>query len=128
MIEQGLAAYLDADAGLTALIAGRLYPVVPPEAAIYPCLTYQVVVSEPEYDLRGVQSGKKTFQFDAWGTYSQCRSVAQALRDRLDTAHTTLSDGTRLMSAWRANEIDSFDGDSRLYRVMCEYELLFVEP
>jgi hypothetical protein len=54
--------------------------------------------------------------------------VAQALRDRLDTAHTTLSDGTRLMSAWRANEIDSFDGDSRLYRVMCEYELLFVEP
>jgi hypothetical protein len=129
MLEQGITALLSADSGLAALIAGRVYPVTPPEAPVYPCITYLVVSSKPDYALDGSQCGYKRLQFDVWSdSYAECKAVLNALRNALDGYRGTLSEGTRVLCAFRGMEIDNFENNSRAYRSLTEYELTFVEP
>lgn len=128
MLEAGLVSLLTADGGLSALIAGRIYPATAPENPTYPYLIYQVVSSRPEYALDGSQCGWKRIQFDVWGqSYSDCRNTLKALRNALDTYSGALVDGTRVLDALRSTEIDQFENDSRSFRSIAEYELRFVE-
>jgi hypothetical protein len=129
MIEAGLYSLLTANAGLTALVGNRIYPVLVPEPPTYPCLSYQVVASHSTYTFEGKQLGSKLFQFDAWGTsFSDCKNILNALRNALDTYQGTLTDGTRVLCALSEQEIDQFEEDSRVYRSLAEYRIEYVEP
>jgi len=129
MIEAGITALLQADGTLSGLIGVRLYPVLVPEAPTYPCLSYQMISGLPSYTFQGRECEQARMQFDAWSdTYGGCKTVQKALRDVLDVYSGTLTDGTKLLGAFRGIGIDFFEDVPRSYRVMREYILYFVEP
>ena len=131
MIETGLVALLNADPTLTGLIAGRIYPVtLPADLALYPSLTYQnVASSKPEFTLDGYVSGYARIQIDAYGpSYLACRQALAAVSAILQGYQGTLSDGTRVVWAFRSNQIDRFENDSRVYRAIGEYEIEYAGP
>lgn len=135
MIEAGIAALLGADSTLTGLIGTRLFPVLVPEgqmpvkAGDPPCLSYQAIKAPASYTLEPKECDYGRIQFDAWGMlYSDCKSVKQAVRNILFGYHSTLTDGTRILSVEKGVEIDFWDEHARIYRVMFEYIFRFVEP
>ena len=129
MLEQGLEALLLATPALTALVGvAGVYPVLVPENATYPALTYQVASASPAYALNFAIVGEKRIQFDAWGTnYADAKGVLQALQRLLDTFQGALSDGTVVLVATRVTETDFWEMAPRLYRAVCEYEIQFSE-
>jgi hypothetical protein len=131
MLEQGLVNLLISDAGVSALISDRLYPVAgPPDNPTFPYATYMAVpVAESDYTFDGAESRRKTIQFDVWGNqFSDGLNILIAIRNVLSGYAGTLNEGTRVLFASRGNEMDNFDVDQRTYRTVCDYEIEFSEP
>lgn len=135
MLEAGLYSLLTSDAALSGLIGTRLFPVVvnehdmPVNAGDPSCASYQVITGSTVYSLEPKQFSERRVQFDAWAVqYADAKAIQQAIRNVLSGFSGTLTDGTRVLSALLENEIDNFEDDSRVCRVMSEYRIRFVEP
>jgi hypothetical protein len=127
MIESGLISLLNADATMSGLIAGRIYPLVLPETPTYPALTYRTISSVPTLDLNGnVIESKTRIEFTAWSTvYSDCKTIQKAIRNVLDSYSGTLPDGTIVQFTWRdGSAVDAFDDVRRAYNSSLDYRLI----
>ncbi len=87
VLEEGLLTYLQAYAGLTALISTRVYLRTVPQGVTYPCLTFQRI-STPRVktmDSSGATGdlASPRFQFDAWATTDL---AAKAITDQVRAA------------------------------------------
>lgn len=128
MFEAGLVSLLTSDAGVTAAISNAPWPVIVPETAALPCLSYQMVGGGNRYTLDKTSQQTRNVQFDAWAVrYGDCKTITRALRNVLDCYTGTLSDGTRVLSAFLTNEIDNWEFDGRSYRITVEYRFQIVE-
>jgi len=136
MIEAGVQQRLAADAGVSAIAADRIFPVILPETMLNPdttvpaALTYQVISKIPTYTLSdGVVLIIARVQFDCWAsTYGAAKSLMAALDAALDQYTGTLPDGTEVQNAWRENGArDDHDRDTRLYRVSADYFVMYAE-
>lgn len=129
MMESDLVAFLLSQSSLQALIASRLYPVIIPEAlSQFPCVTYQVVSSVPEYTNDGPTGlTVARVQFDVWGqAYGDCKAVASALQQLLDGYAPGPMGSTFISAIWMTNRAtDSFDQDARLYRSSADYRIAY---
>ena len=125
MIESGLASLLLSNSTVTAIIADQISPLVLPESAKYPAVTYQVISSIAEYTNDGPAGFARTrIELNAWATtYGSSKAVAQAIRAVLDGYSGTLPDGTHVANAIVVNISDQFDSDARLYRVQTDYSV-----
>lgn len=129
MIEAGIVSLLQGNYALAALIGTGLYPVLLPEGAVYPCVTYSVVSSTNTYSFETKEVSRKRIDFNCFGnTYSDCKAVKQAIRNALDGYVGTFADGTRVIGTYRGVELDFFEDDARVYRTLTEYIFEFVEP
>ena len=129
MIEQGIVSLLNANAPLMATINRCIYPVFVPQDASYPCLSYQVISTTASYDFQGESTTESRIQFDAWAEdYMNCKTIQKALRAVIDAYDGVLSEGTRVLGAFRSLETDFFEPDSRMYRALSEYTFHYVEP
>lgn len=134
-MEAGLVALLNADATVSSLVGSRIFPVMIPEhnmpvnSGDPACLSYFVATQKSTYTVGLNEYNERRVQFDAWAvTYAACKSIVAAVRNVLDGYVGALSDGARIITALRENETDFFESDSRVYRVMFEYRIRFVEP
>jgi hypothetical protein len=130
MIEPGLVSLLNADATLTSMIAGRIYPSILPESPAYPALSYRVISSVPLYDLAGdVISVTTRIEFTTWGTaYADAKTVHQAIRNVIDRFRGTLPGGVNVAFTWRDGaSVDDFDHDRRAYNSSVDYKLTHSE-
>lgn len=128
MFEVGLVSLLTGNAALMATLKSGPMPVLVPEQAAYPCLSYQDVTSAESvtFDSKSVQ--QRRIQFDIWATaYLDCKSTAKALRNLLDCYSGTLSDGSRVLATFRINEIDNWEFDGRCFRITVEYHFHLIE-
>jgi hypothetical protein len=129
MFYAGLNSLLTGDAPLMATLGEAPRPLVLPERPAYPSLTYQDITSLDRYTLDGKSGQQKRVQFDAWSPrYAECKAVTHALRNLLSGFTGTLSEGTRVLGAYRENEIDDWGFDGRAFRITAEYRFLIVEP
>lgn len=128
-LEDGLVALLNADSGVNALLAGRVYPVQgPPDNPTYPYTTYQDITASSDYALDGAETQTRRIQFDHWGmAYADGKTIAKAFRNVLSGFSGTLQDGTRVLFSKRLNYLDNFDEDTRSYRSISEFEFLISE-
>jgi len=125
VLEEGIAAFLIADATIHAVVADRIYPMMMPQNVTLPCLTYQRI-STPRiitHDSSGA-TGDLTnprFQFDAWGaTQKSTKLISDALRAVLH-GKTGAMGGVTIRAALADNEAPDFDPDSELYRSRSDY-------
>jgi hypothetical protein len=131
MLEAGLVSLLSADAGVTALVAARIFPIVLPENmdvnCVGPCLTYQDITGSSTFTTDKKQSATKRIQFDSFSkNYQSAKQVLMAVSKVLDGYVGTLPDGTRVIFANSSVETDNFENDGRVFRCLSEYEIDFV--
>jgi hypothetical protein len=124
--QSGLFALLRADAGVMAVVSERIFPVLLPENATLPALTYHVVggSSAPTFATSGMQ--KVRIQFDCFArSYLDADRARDALRQSLYGYRGTLADGTFLQNAELIQSVDFFDNDPRQFRCMSEFYFYF---
>jgi hypothetical protein len=129
MIETGLFALFSADAGVSAAVGDRIYPVLLPTGAVMPAITFQIVSGQtkPGLKTRGLQRWR--LQVDCWGeSYLDAATAREAVVKLLDMHNATLSDGTRLQAAIFIQPIDFYAGENELYRCGAEFYLYFHFP
>jgi len=80
-VETALVSILKADAGLTAQLSGRLYPIAVPEGGSLPAVVYQRYTGIRTYGLEGVNAFKTAnVQFTVWAeTYAEAVTIANLL-------------------------------------------------
>lgn len=134
MIETDLIARIRSDTAIAALIGSRIYPLVAPEGATKPNITYQLLSSERDRHLLG-PSGlvHSTYQFDCWAnTMDAARPLAEFLRLRLDN-YAAITTGTHEIQRIKlVNALDNWefavDGSESIYgRVTQIYEIWYAE-
>ena len=83
MIETGLKSFLTSAATSA---AGRIYPLVLPQAPVLPAMTYQRVSGNRVKSLSGPSGlAHPRFQIDCWGaTYNEAKTLAQEVRRVID--------------------------------------------
>jgi hypothetical protein len=122
LFESALVAYLRADSGLNALINGRVHPGRLSSPGEYPALVYQRIstVRRAGYDGR-MPLVEARFQFDAWADrQASARQVAQTLTDALLGFNGEMG-GYTVQVPRQSNDMDMFEDDAGLYRVMTEF-------
>lgn len=142
-IEAGLVAYLNARAGLTAIVSDRIYPLLVPQAEKgapdnYPAATYQIIDEPNEHSLAGVsQLAHPRVQLTGWGrTYGAALQVRDALVDAMDGFRGTM--GTFTVSpCLKVDEGDMAEDSvaasptilaARVYGRRLDFEIWFNEP
>ncbi len=131
VLEEGIASYLEEYAGLVALIGDRVYPMMIPQGATLPCLTYQRI-STPRivtHDTSGATGdlARPRFQFDAWAT---TQKAAKAITDQVRAALNgktgsigTAPNNITIRAALAENEVPEYIPDAKLYRSRSDYRI-----
>jgi hypothetical protein len=133
MMQEGLAALLEHDAGVSAIVAGRIFAIqAPPQGEVYPCLVYKCVGGEGAAIFEdGAGPIRQRIEVTA---YSADCSEAMRLRYAATVAlkgwrHETLSDGTRIDTCNLLNPgLDIEPGGTRYFSCMCEFYVFFDMP
>jgi len=132
VIDQGLVALLAANTGVAALLANGdassiFQTVVPPDRVQYPCIGYQFVGGASAETLSTSGQQRSRVQIDCWGvTAESAKLLADAVRQALNGYQGLLTDGTLLLNAKMLHPgIDYFSDDSRFFRRMLEFYLLY---
>lgn len=125
-ITTGIRSHLVANAGVTALVADRVFPQFQSadDAGATPYVTTQVVGINPTNDLDGEDALQNTrVQITAW---SDSKFNAIAVRDAVKTAlvgqHAPFGPVARA-SARRVSEIDVYDDKAQLVGIATDYSL-----
>lgn len=121
-IEEALKKVLTDNAGVAAILAGRVYPVILPQNVTYPALAYQKVTGAPDMALDG-ESGltRNRFQIDAYGeTYAAVRGLSKAVRTALNGKKFTV-DAVRIGSVVMISERDFYE--EKTYRVSMDFSI-----
>jgi hypothetical protein len=103
---------LVADAGVLALVAQRISPLLRAQNETLPCVTLSLVSVVPANHLNGAPTlDQNRVQVDSWAaTYTAARSVADACRAALEAAGLTME-----------GEFDTFEPDVSEYRVTQDF-------
>lgn len=139
MIEKGLKDLLCNDPVVGPLVGGSASPFTPgtrvqsfllQPGSSFPAIVYFVVATSPLTSMDGVNALQmKRFQIDCLSKKSpvEAKTLAQAVHALLDGFRGTLSEGTYVQSCLPNQDIDTFDYDPQTFRVMCDFNIRFIE-
>ncbi len=132
MIEAGIVALAQADAGVKALCPVGGFCATLPKGAILPSWTYLVVSRVPDYTLSGRNKLTMTrLQIDCFGqSAADAINLSEAIREVLSGYQGTLpdADATVVQAAFHTDTVDFFDDLARTSRRMIEFEIHFSQP
>jgi hypothetical protein len=127
-IEAGLRAVLTGDAGVAALVGGRIYPLRLPAKPIWPAIRYARVSTVLDRTVDG-SLGRKVarFQIDCWDeTPDGADTLARAVEAAL-AAFSGTSAGARILHSRLDNEQQAVEGKPTLYRVIQDFIVTYAE-
>lgn len=119
--EKILSATLKSSADLAAIVEDRIYCLYIPQVAKMPCVSYQRISSRPANTLMGA-SGLEVIkmQIDCWArSLTEAKNAAKAIRAVMPAN-----------GPWGAHldeEVDSFDGETKYFRIMMEFTIWYCE-
>jgi hypothetical protein len=128
-LEIGLAAHLKAN---VPLVSGRVYPLVIPQSATLPCITYQRISTPRQYSLGGTDTvANPRIQIDCWGsTYSSVKAVAEQVLTALNQRMGQIGSGAQafdVLVSLADNEADSYEPETGRYRVRIDFRIMYSE-
>lgn len=132
-IEEGLAAFLVANAAVNAIVSGRVYPNKLPQTVTLPALTYQRIDTPRvhSHDTSGATgTAHPRIQFDCWAaSYSSAKSLSDALRGALNGYKGTMGSVNPVTVQSALQEDERFDdfADAGVVRLACDYVVWHLE-
>lgn len=127
-LEEGLYAYITADATVTGLISSRLYPTFAPQEVITPYVTYMRASTEHSYDLAGPNHLTRCrVSFSCFAdTALAARGVADAIIDRID-GHMGAMGTVTIQAVMRINDFASYEPLTVTPTVIVDFDVMFLE-
>ena len=117
-------AYLLANAPVAALIATRMYPLLLPQNAVLPAVTYQVI--SDVHELNQSEPGGLPvirLQYTCWAdSYLAAQTLAAAIRVALDGFTGVMGSGSVGYAALD-NMVDDYEPDTKKYRVLVDMKI-----
>jgi len=109
---------LSADAGVTAIVATRIYPIKLPQNPTYEALTYQRISNTGQDGTSTLRMSR--WQINCWAEqYGEAQVLATAVKAALEEYINLL--GTPGINMARVvNELDDWDEDAEVYRVIVD--------
>jgi hypothetical protein len=128
MIEQHLYQRLTGFAGLTALVATRVYPQKLPQEPTYPAVTYLTVSALRESAMSADPGvARRRFSVIAWGaTFTSASDVAEQVRAALQRYKGTL-DGTEVLDSYIVLTRDLYNDDAKVFSVVNDFDIAYRE-
>jgi len=125
VIEEAVYSRLNKYASVSALVSGRIYPLVLEQNTSYPAITYTKVASVHIHDLDGSAGlANPTFQVDSWAyTYPEARNLSDAVRRALQGYSGSPYTGTVVSGIYLTGERHFYDSEVKIYRVSADYEV-----
>ena len=112
-IEKAIAAALKASPEVSAVCAGRVYPLKIPQGTKLPAVVYQRTYSSPDYTLQGYSSEGVVLMLNSFAlTYEAAKELALAVRSVLAGAP---------VNAILRNEIDLHEESADVFCISAEY-------
>lgn len=127
-VEYDIKDLLLADGTVSGIIGTRIWPNKLPQGAELEAITYTRVSGVRLKTLKGLAGlARPSFQIDCWAEkYTEVKTLANAVRAVLDgyqgTVNTIRIDRIQIL-----NEVDDFNPELHLYRVIQDYEVFHAE-
>lgn len=128
MIESALRSRLATFSGLTALVGTRIYPLIMPQDAAFPAVTYQKI-SGPRVHAKEGPLGEAypRFQVSVWAKeFGDSRRVSEQVRLALDGWRGTVA-GVTVRDSALANETDLYESDTATYHTALDFIIWHIE-
>lgn len=125
--EEGLFEYLDNHAGLSREVDSRIYPLLLPQRAEMPAVTYQRVSTPRLHEFEASFFPHPRFQFNCWaGSFPRARDVAEQVVAALDIYSGAMGDYTVEVSIVE-DERDIYEPVTKLWRSLVEAVIWYEE-
>jgi len=115
MTEQEVFKLLKNDAGVNALVSGRVYPIVAPQNVAKPFMTYQVITGIKIQCMGGeIYKGDYRMQLNCYGlTYSNVKAIGQAVKSSL----------VGFMNSYDIDMMDDYDDETQLFKQIIDFKI-----
>jgi hypothetical protein len=122
-------ARLSAFAGLTALVATRIYFDVLPDSPVYPAVTIHMLSSSTEKGaLSDPPLSRAVFQVTAWGkSRAESRKVADQIRTALDRMRAVTIAGVVVNDCFFDGDVDMYDSTTLTFYAASDYRIFYRE-
>lgn len=119
MLEGSVFSHLSTTTALTALVGTRIYPLVLPQAAAFPAVTYQRVGAGRDYHLGGFGNlDRASIQMDVWSTsYGSVKPCSTVLIAAME--------GATAFKAECDDITDLYEDVAQMYRVSLDFSIWF---
>lgn len=105
-------------AGVSTLVSNRIYPVLLPQSPTYPAISVQRISNSPQQGSTSVRETR--YQVNCWAaTYAAAQSAAAAVKATLEE-YTATATTPRIKMSLVVNEMDDYDSETGVYRVIVE--------
>jgi len=122
---------LTSDAGVTALVGTRIYPLILPQNPTLPAISYGLISAIRDTNLSSmVGLVEVRYQFDCWAlTLLEAEAMADALRAALHGFQGPVGGSPatgNVSGSFAENERHIYEPDTEIYRISTDY-FLFVQ-
>ena len=110
-IGEAIFSRLDGDAALSALVSSRIFPMVVPQSAPFPCVRYEIIDAIPRVRAMHSDPGltQPRVQFDAFAeTYAAAIAIRTAIRNSIQRFRGPVA-GVDVLAVYIEDEQDSFE-------------------
>lgn len=131
MIQEGLVARLQADAGVSAIAAGNVYAMLAPDESQlnYPCVSYAFVGGSESLTFQNCGNRHQRVELNAHAfTYAAAAQLRAAIIVALADWKEVLADGTDVYATYLANPGIDFCGEDRIFRCLVEFYVDYNSP
>lgn len=120
--ESVLLRMLQEDAGLSALVGSKVFPLFIPSGNYLPCVTFQRLGGRPANTLSGASGLEEIdLQIDVWAkNYGEAKTIAKAVRAAMPTSGDVF--GAHLIE-----DQDLYEDGTNYFRVNMEFKVWFLE-
>ena len=110
------------DAGLSALVRNKVFPLFIPSGNYLPCVTFQRLGGRPANTLSGASGLEEIdLQIDVWARdYDEAKAIAKAVRSAMPPSGPQFS-------AHLIEDQDLYEDGTNYFRVSMEYTVWFLE-
>ncbi len=128
MIEQAVYDILRNDALVEAIAGDRIYPLLMPQNATYPAITYQRISTDRARSLSGRDYEKRVrLQVDVWSkTFGEAKSLSTAVAAALDDYAGVLA-GLQIGACSLVDERDEFESKADYFRSSLDFLIGYEE-
>ena len=126
--------YLISNAGITAAVSDRIYPLTAPTSATLPYITIQRVACSHEHHMTAAAGlAAARFQVDCWAETSvDAETSAEAVREALDGYMQNTMESTEVRAVFLEDEGDGYEpptdaSEDGVFRIRQDYTIWYAE-